>query len=171
MIKSFKEFMNEFEIEGEHQEGKPLWNGKDYINEFGGIDLRNMGLNELPCVFPEKWDESFYCSFNQLTSLQGVPKEIGGDFYCSYNKLTSLEGAPEEVRGGFYCSNNQLTSLESAPEEIGGDFNCSFNQLTSLEGAPRKVGRDFDCSYNKIKFTKEDVITATKLKGITYIKC
>ncbi len=36
---------------------------------------------------------------NKLTSLEGAPKEVGGDFVCSKNKLTSLEGAPKEVGG------------------------------------------------------------------------
>ena len=27
----------------------------------------------------------FDCSFNELTSLEGCPKEVGGNFYCYYN--------------------------------------------------------------------------------------
>ena len=93
---------------------------------------------------------NFYCSSNQLTSLEGAPEKVGGNFYCSYNQLTSLEGAPREVRGDFYCHENQLTSLEGAPREVKRDFDCSSNQLTSLEGAPREVKRDFYCMENPI---------------------
>ena len=107
-IKSFKEFINEFEIEGEYQQGKPLWNGKDYLDEEGDIDLSNMNLTELPCVFPEVWDEGFFCNDNKLTSLEGAPKIAKRNFFCSNNQLTSLEGAPKEVGGSFACRNNPI---------------------------------------------------------------
>ena len=50
----------------------------------------------------------FYCSFNNLTSLEGAPKIVEGDFYCFYNNLTSLEGAPKIVKGDFYCGHNKV---------------------------------------------------------------
>lgn len=67
-----------------------------------------------------------------LTSLEGCPKEVGGEFDCSENQLTSLEGAPEKVGGTFDCSDNKLTSLESAPKEIGYGFVYAHNRLTSF---------------------------------------
>lgn len=90
------------------------------------------------------------CSYNQLTSLEGAPSEVGGIFNCSDNKLTSLNGAPSEVGGNFRCSDNQLTSLEHAPSEVGGDFYCYNNKLTSLEGSPAEVKGDFDCANNQL---------------------
>jgi hypothetical protein len=66
----------------------------------------------------------FDCSYNQLTSLEGGPKEVGGHFSCSFNQLTSLEGAPNKVGGSFYCTGNQLTSLKGIPEKIRGKFYC-----------------------------------------------
>ena len=98
----------------------------------------------------EHWPDYFYCSHNNLTSLEGAPASVDGYFWCSNNQLTSLEGAPSSVDGNFNCSVNQLTSLEGAPASVGGYFNCSFNQLTTLEGAPSSVGGDFWCSYNKL---------------------
>lgn len=67
-----------------------------------------------------------------LTSLEGCPKEVGGEFDCSENQLTSLKGAPEKVGGTFDCSDNKLTSLESAPKEIGYGFVYAHNRLTSF---------------------------------------
>ena len=93
--------------------------------------------------------EDFYCSYNQLTSLEGAPQVVGWDFDCSNNKLTTLVGAPKEVGGHFRCYNNKLTSLEGAPQVVGGDFSCSNNKLTSLVGAPQKV-KDFNCSRNNL---------------------
>jgi hypothetical protein len=38
---------------------------------------------------------------------------VGGKFNCSDNQLTSLQGAPREVNGSFQCSDNKLLkSLE-----------------------------------------------------------
>ncbi len=95
-------------------------------------------------------EESFTCARNQLTSLEGAPREVGGGFYCGDNQLTSLEGAPQKVSEHFYCYGNQLTSLVGAPQKVGGGFFCSSNQLTTLEGAPRKVGERFVCSNNQL---------------------
>ena len=119
----------------------------------GTLDLRNMDLTELPDLSNVIVEGSFDCSDNQLTSLEGCPKEVKKDFFCSHNQLTSLEGAPQKVHD-FYCSDNQLTSLEGCPKEVRGDFDCSNNQLTSLEGAPQEVGRSFDCSYNQLTSLK-----------------
>ena len=94
--------------------------------------------------------DDFYCTDNQLTSLEGAPSSVGGDFVCYNNQLTTLEGAPTSVGGYFWCSNNYLTSLEGAPSSVGGYFNCSFNQLTTLEGAPSSVGGNFNCSVNQL---------------------
>ena len=87
---------------------------------------------------------NFWCSGNQLISLEGAPNKVGGNFDCSYNQLTSLVGAPDKVGGGFHCYGNQLTSLVGAPKLVGGGFYCFDNQLTSLDGLPDVVG-DLRC--------------------------
>ena len=102
------------------------------------------------------WDGDFYCSYKQITSLKGCPKEVRGSFHCSKNYLTSLEHAPLQVGNNFKCSHNQLTSREHGPLQIGGDFYCSNNQLTSLEFLP-EVNGDIRCWGNK--FAKNDILT------------
>ena len=77
----------------------------------GNLDLSNKGLTELPDLSEVVVKGDFDCPDNQLTSLEGAPKEVGGDFDCSVNQLASLEGSPEEVGGIFYCRTNELTSL------------------------------------------------------------
>jgi len=99
---------------------------------------------------PQTIGGSFGCSHNQLTSLQGAPQTIGGDFYCSHNQLTSLQGAPQTIGMSFYCNNNRLTSLQGAPQSVGESFGCNNNKLTSLQGGPQSVGRDFGCSHNQL---------------------
>ena len=87
-----------------------------------------------------------------------------GNFYCSHNNLTSLEGAPEAVGGNFYCSYNNLTSLEGAPENIGGNFYCSGNKLTSLDGAPNKWQPMFDEFLSKGFIFADGILTRLKSK-------
>jgi hypothetical protein len=126
---------------------------KNYtINPDGTVDVDGnvnlFGLKKLPIKFG-KVSGRFDCSYSQLTTLEGSPKEVGGWFNCSYNQLTTLEGAPKVV-GNFDCRNNQLTTLEGAPKVVGGGFNCYNNQLTTLEGAPKEVGGNFYCGSNKL---------------------
>jgi len=124
----------------------------DFNSQHGSVELDGVSrevLTKLPLKFNQV-SGNFYCSYNQLTSLEGAPLSVGGDFYCRDNKLTSLEGAPKHIGGVFNCNNNQLTSLEGAPLSVGGTFDCSSNQLTSLEGAPKHIGDYFDCDYNKL---------------------
>ena len=130
---------------------------KHEVHEDGSVSvhqdvmLNDKKLTRIPFNF-RSITGSFYCNSNNLTSLEGAPKKVGGSFYCSNNNnLTSLEGAPKKVGGSFYCSNNNnLTSLEGAPEEVGGHFYCNYNNLTSLEGAPIEVGGDFYCNRNNL---------------------
>ncbi len=118
----------------------------------GDINLNSISLKKIPIKF-NIVSGNFSASINNLTSLEGCPKEVGGDFYCSYNQLTSLEGCPKEVGGNFYCSYNQLTSLKGAPMYIY-DFWCNNNQLISLEGCVKEVGHNFNCSFNQLTSLK-----------------
>ena len=90
--------------------------------------------------------KDFKCSWcENLTSLEGAPKKVGGNFTCSYCKsLTSLKDCPSIVAGKeFFCSYcESLTSLKGAPKEFRGCFFCTHcHSLTSLEGAPKKVDK------------------------------
>jgi hypothetical protein len=92
----------------------------------------------------------FWCQENQLTSLEGAPRNVGRGFFCNDNQLTSLEGAPQRIGKAFDCTDNQLTSLLNGPQEVGDHFNCSDNYITSLVGAPQKVWLDFYCGNNRL---------------------
>jgi len=97
---------------------------------------------------------NFYCTHNNLTSLEGAPTQVGGFFYCYHNKLTSLKCAPTQVGGSFCCYNNSLTSLKGSPKSVGGNFFCHNNNLTSLEGIPSSICGNFICDKN-LHDTKE----------------
>ena len=120
----------------------------ELINIDGNIKIISK-ITRIPVKFGVV-TSNFYCYNNQLISLEGAPREVGGSFNCYNNNLTSLVGAPDKVGGGFNCSFNQLTSLVGAPRVVGGGFYCYGNKLTSLEGAPREVGGSFNCLDNKL---------------------
>jgi hypothetical protein len=96
------------------------------IDVDGNVDLSGRGLTKLPLKF-RNVSGYFYCSDNELTSLEGCPLSVGVSFYCSDNKLTSLEGCPSSVGVDFWCFDNKLTSLEGCPSSVGGSFYCSGN--------------------------------------------
>ena len=98
----------------------------------GDVNFYIWGLSKIPLKF-NIVTRHFDCSMNQLTTLEGSPKKVGGQFDCRGNNLTTLEGAPESVGGDFYCNNNNLTTLEGGPEYVGGDFYCRYNSLISRE--------------------------------------
>ena len=140
------------------------------INSNSDIEIINKDITEIPgYIHFGTIRGNFNCSNCNLTSLEGAPKEVGGDFGCAYcNSLISLKGSPKEVGGGFGCSYcDNLTSLKGAPKEVGGPFYCSWcRNLTSLKGAPEKVGESFSCYNCGKKFTKDDVKKVCNAKDI-----
>jgi hypothetical protein len=124
-------------------------NSEGLVDVEGDVDLFNRVLTKLPIHFG-KVGGSFYCNSNELTTLEGVPREVGGNFDCCYNNLTTLEGVPRGIGGSFYCHRNKLTTLEGVPSRVNGNFDCGYNQLTTLEGAPREVGGGFYCYDNRL---------------------
>jgi hypothetical protein len=113
--------------------------------------IRNYTINNNGLV---DVDGDVYLSDRKLDNLPLTFGTVTGFFICHYNQLTSLEGSPREVRGGFNCTNNQLTTLKGSPTEVGGDFNCHYNQLTTLEGSPGIVRGHFNCRNNQLRTLK-----------------
>ena len=89
-------------------------NSDESIDIEGSVDLNGLKLKKLPLKF-NKVSGNFYCGNNQLTSLEGSPKEVGGFFNCSSNNLTSLEGAPKKVGGDFWCYSN---AVKFTPDQV-----------------------------------------------------
>ena len=139
-----------------------FWLYKGDLTDFKGVRFGNVSEsfncsdNSLTSLegAPQSVGDAFNCSGNSLASLEGAPQSVGGNFYCNNNSLTSLEGGPQTVNGFYNCSRNSLTTLRGAPQEVGGDFYCSHNSLTTLEGAPQWVGGYFDCRYNSLTSLK-----------------
>ena len=105
-------------------------------------------------------------TINDKKITEQTPSELWpGNFYCSYNQLTSIEFCPQEVGGNFHCYKNQLTSLEFCPKEVGGDFYCSSNKLTSLADIHKRLKKMDGIFYAPDNLIKSNVIGLMLVAG------
>jgi hypothetical protein len=155
-IKIYESFRTEQEIEdlcSEYGLYKYRIRDDSSVDVIGDANLYNkIGvLKKLPLTFNEvSWD--FNCGKNNLTTLEGCPKKVGGSFYCNYNNLTSLEHSPEIVEH-YWCSGNYiLTSFEGLENtHIDGVLDVDYcHKLYSFVGFPKKV-KIFTCKSTPIK--------------------
>ena len=96
------------------------------IDVNGNVYLYDRGLTELPLTF-NRIEFDFWFSNNNLTSLKGCPRWIGGNFNCYNNRLTSLEFSPDYIGGYFDCQCNNLTN-NYCDTEIGSKFYTSLKK-------------------------------------------
>lgn len=68
---------------------------------------------------------------------------ITGNFVCSNNNIFSLKGCPKEVGGYFFCYNNKLSSLEYGPLVVGKDYSCYGNNIKLLDHIPKVKGTGY----------------------------
>ena len=68
--------------------------------------------------------------FNYLVNLKGCPERVGKDFFCSDNNLTSLEGNLKSLGLFLYCDNTPLSSMFN---DVGIDFIIGFNAFKVIQ--------------------------------------
>jgi len=73
------------------------------------VRLCDEGLEYLPLKF-NYVSGYFFCSDNELKTLEGCPQTVGGTFYCPNNELKDLENFPE-VSGNVYITENPVDLL------------------------------------------------------------
>jgi len=95
-----------FEIEREYIEEHAEFQVNGDVIWEGDCDWYDKGLTEFPPNFVEVTG-TFYCSYNQLTSLEGAPQTVGGDFYCSKNPLLTTIPIGIQIGGSVYISKDQ----------------------------------------------------------------
>ena len=135
-IKSFKQFLNEFEIEGKPQSDEEY---KKYVDD-GNLIFNNTDITRLPKC-PDEWDGLITVMFNNnLTSLEGLPKHVKNSVVVFMNpKIKDLTGCPEKVDLSFNASNNGLTSLEGANVTCK-EFKCVDNDVDFKKSDIKKAG-------------------------------
>ena len=66
---------------------------------------------------------SFDCDGKNLDDFKGLKfGKVSGYFSCNNNNLKTLDGSPREVGGNFWFGGNPLISLEEAPSKVGDYF-------------------------------------------------
>jgi hypothetical protein len=138
-------------------------------NSDTSVDLADQKMDRLPVQFGIIRG-NFRIPNCGITTMEGMPREVGGTFQAQNNKLTSLKGGPQRVGENYDVGLNALTSLEGSPDEIPGAFLCGSNQNTfkDLKGAPRKVGGYFSVVWTTSLQSLEgapDSVGATMLVG------
>ena len=59
----------------------------------GYIKMEGGQWTEIPAWLKDvEITKNFFCLSNKLTTMKNCPKKIGGGLFCSFNQLTSLEG-------------------------------------------------------------------------------
>ena len=89
---------------------------KGYVIE-GDVNLGNLDLTELPDFSKIKVKGTFFCHGNQLTTLQGAPREVGEYFWCYNNELRDLKGKPEKIGGEFAVEETVLARIEELEKQ------------------------------------------------------
>lgn len=102
------------------------------VDVAGSVYLRNKNLFKIPVQFGVV-DGDFDISKNYLKSLKGSPHTVR-DFYCTDNELKTLEFGPDRVNRGYNCSHNQIETLEFLPSILKDSLSCDHNKLKSFKG-------------------------------------
>lgn len=99
-------------------------NNDGSIDVTGSVDILTKTITELPLKF-NKVTGYFDCSSNQLTTLEGCPKDLLHGFYCNNNKLSTLQGCPYLNSTYSFTENNfpavvmnELLNVEDNNETI-----------------------------------------------------
>ena len=99
-----------------------------------GIDCSQNDIRSLVGV-QKRVEGEFNCSTNKLNNLIGAPEYIAGDFYCSYNPLlSSLEGCPKEVGGDFFIAGGGSGRMRWSKEYIRSICNIQ-GEIVMVEDA------------------------------------
>jgi hypothetical protein len=125
------------------------------IDVDGDVNLFNRNLTKLPLKF-NKVSGYFSCNNNKLTSLDGCPKEVGGEFYYGGNPISII----------IYLFNVNVPNL-SEHVKIYLEYQEIYNFLRKdckiVKHRLIEALRDFNEYYNK------DVELPKKIEGYTYI--
>ncbi|MCK9475620.1 MAG: hypothetical protein M0R46_06870 [Candidatus Muirbacterium halophilum] len=106
-LKMFNESINRSDIEAiceKYNITNYTINDDGSIDVDGDVDLYNKKLKALPLKF-RKVSGYFKCSYNQLTTLEGVPQRVGKYFSCRNNKLKNIDYLPKYYKELFILNN------------------------------------------------------------------
>lgn len=135
MIKLFEQYKSIDEIHkfcSKYVYNNYVINSDNTVDVNGYVKVSYSFLKEIPIYF-NNISKDFNCSDNELNSLKGSPKFVGGNFICSFNNIKDLEFCPTYVGGDFECIANDLTSLKGCPFDVNGDFHIKYNPINKID--------------------------------------
>jgi len=113
------------------------------------LDLSNRYLKELPDLSKYINLKKLNISYNQLTSIDGIPNSVE-ELDCSSNYIVKLpEHLPPKLRI-LNCFLNQLVVLPISFPITLNWLNCSSNSIENKVGSLPKDLKYFNCSNNYI---------------------
>ncbi|PID82516.1 MAG: hypothetical protein CSB16_00910 [Clostridiales bacterium] len=107
---------------------------------------------------------SFYCSNNDLTSLDVSKNTALEILYCKKNHLASLNISNNSELTYLYCNYNSLTSLNISNNPKLKELECNDNSLTSLNVSKNTGLKNLVCHSNSL--TGLDVSKNTALRSL-----
>jgi hypothetical protein len=144
------------------------WNGYGTPKEFlqgihnveGSVVATHLNLNSLKNFPTGVIEGNVDLSYNMLTSLANVGKEVQGKVLVSYNKIKTLRGC-NSIMHTLIIDHNKLEDLQGLSDEIKV-LDCHMNPLESLEGCPKIMER-LNCSLTRITSFKggPEIITGS----------
>lgn len=108
------------------------------IDVNGNVELGVYKLDKIPLKF-NNVSGYFNISYNNITSLEGCPKYIGGIFYCNNNKLTSLEYFPNKIKYSILLKGNPLESLAGFNEDYDKLYCDNKDELIKKHKRSKKL--------------------------------
>ncbi|GAB5387586.1 MAG: hypothetical protein Alpg2KO_05540 [Alphaproteobacteria bacterium] len=129
----------------------------------GNLDLSKKGFTELPDLSSVTVEGDLDLRHNKLKTLDNAPQVVTGALMLGGNNLTDLQGAPREV-GELSAAECNLTSLRGSPEIVRGLFNVASNPLKSLADGPKEVRGEYRANGLQL-----DTLEGLEAKGITFL--
>lgn len=115
---------------------------------------------------PIRVTKNFSVAYNNLTSLQYSPNNVGLAYICNGNELKNLKGCTQNLQT-ILAVNCNLTSLEGAPKSLV-NLMVANNKLKDLSFLPTKIENSLEISNNLLESFEGLLPTINILKNISF---
>ena len=155
---AFREYLKEFDVNGDHKLAPKERNAVTKIN-VSGKNISNLyGIQFFPNL------KKLNCYNNQLTSLDVHENTALEYLDCDENRLTSLDVSQNAALQSLSCHDNQLTILNVRQNTALEYLSCSKNRLTELDVSQNTKLEQLFCYENNL--TSLDVSQNAALKRL-----
>jgi len=125
------------------------------------VDFHGLKMDKLPFKFG-KVTNNFIVNDSKLKTLENFPDEVEGNLNLKGNDITSLKGCPKIVGGSLFIGAcDRLTSLEGISEELGALNIRRCRGLKSLHNIHKYI-KKFNYTANIVN---KDVLGGTIMIG------